>query len=107
MSIVAEEKMAEKKTEQNPALYGCELLLEKTTLQQVKDPSFPTDAYLIWYDVDGKEHMDLCRGKKRSCVFDFYYDKYGPGTVKKIDWGYGRVNPRSWGYKPKEAKKRK
>jgi hypothetical protein len=36
-----------------------------------------------------------------------YYDKYGPGTVKKIDFGYGRTNPRVWGYKPKEAKKRK
>ena len=110
MSITAEKKMAEKKPEQNiinPSLYGCELLLEKTTMQQVKDPSFPTDAYIIWYVVDNIEHMDLCRTKKRSLLFDLYYDKYGPGSVKKIDWGYGRVNPRTWGYTPKEGKKRK
>jgi hypothetical protein len=36
-----------------------------------------------------------------------YYDKYGPGAVKKIDFGYGRTNPKLWGYKQPEKKKRK
>jgi hypothetical protein len=26
-----------------------------------------------------------------------YYDKFGPGSVQKIDFGYGRVSPRSMG----------
>jgi hypothetical protein len=66
--------------------------LEKTILQKAKDPTFPSDAKLIWYEVNGETHMDLCRGKNVR-IFDMYYDKYGPGTVKKIDFGYGRTNP--------------
>ena len=90
-----------------PHEYGCEILLEKTTLNKVKDPSFPNDAYLIWYIVDGEEHMDLTRCPKRVNLFDMYYDKYGPGAVQKIDFGYGRVNPKLWGYKQPEKKKKR
>lgn len=110
MSIVVEKKMAENKIEEstsNPASYGCEILLEKTTLQQVKDPSFPTDAYIVRYTVNEKDYIDLCRGGKRVSIFDFYYDKYGSNSIKSIEWGYGKVNPRSWGYKQPEKKKRK
>jgi hypothetical protein len=109
VSVVAEKKMAEKKSEEkttNPALYGCDILLEKTNLKQVKDPAFPSDAKLIWYEVNGETHMDLCRGRNVK-IFDMYYDKYGPGAVKKIDFGYGRINPRLWGYKSPDKKKRK
>lgn len=91
-----------------PHEYGCEILLEKTTLEKAKDTSFPSDAYLIWYIDDEKECLDLCRTSKRVNLFDMYYDKYGPGAVQKIDFGYGRMNPRLWGQKPAvERKKRK
>lgn len=90
----------------SPAQYGCEILLEKTTLQQAKDKSFPNDAYLIWYEIDGKQYIDLTRGSKVR-IFDMYYDNYGPGVVKKIDFGYGRTNPKLWKYEePKRSKKR-
>lgn len=89
-----------------PPRYGCQILLENTTIERAKDPSFPNDAYLIWYEVDGKTYIDLCRGT-RVKVFDLYYDKFGPGSVKKIDFGYGRTNPKIWGYKQPEKKKRK
>jgi hypothetical protein len=36
-----------------------------------------------------------------------YYDKFGPGSVQKIEFGYGRVSPRIWGYKAPEGKKKK
>jgi hypothetical protein len=90
-----------------PPRYGCQILLENTTVEQAKDSSFPSDAYLIWYEVDGKTYIDLCRTSKRSSLFDLYYDKFGPGVVKKIDFGYGRVNPKLWGYKQPDKKKRK
>ena len=111
MSVVAGEKkkMAETKninTQILPHEYGCEILLEKTNIIQAKDPSFPNDAYIVWYVVDGEEFLDLTRGS-RVRIFDMYYDKYGPGSVKKIDWGYGRVNPKLWGYKQPEKKKKK
>jgi len=103
-------KMAESLKKENPNMphdYGCEVLLEKTTLQAAKDPSFPNDAYLIWYVVDDVQHIDLVRCPKKVNLFDMYYDKYGPGSVQNIDFGYGRVSPRMWGYKQPEKKKRK
>jgi hypothetical protein len=108
VSKAQEKGMANEKPEisSNPARYGCEVLLEKTTLEKVKDPNFPSDAYLIWYNVEEEQCIDLVRGS-RTRIFDMYYDKYGPGSVQKIDFGYGRVNPRLWGYKEPEKKKRR
>ena len=87
--------------------YGCQILLEKTTLEAAKDKSFPNDARLIWYIVDGVQYMDLTRCSKVSKLFDMYYDKYGKGAVQKIDFGYGSVNPKLWGYKQPDKKKKR
>ena len=108
MKSVVEKNMKSFGTEENtnnPSSYGCEVLLEKTTLEQANDTSFPNDAYLVFYSVDGKNYIDLCRGHKRVSIFDFYYDKYGPGVVQRIDFGYGRISPKLWGYKQPEKKK--
>ena len=82
-------------------VYCCQVLLEKTTLHQANDKNYPTDARLIWYKVDGIEYVDLVRCRKTSELFDMYYDKYGVGAVQKIDFGYGSVSPKLWGYKSK------
>lgn len=89
-----------------PPKYGCEILVENATYNQQKDTSFPNDAYLILYDVNGNEYVDICRGTRVN-IFDLYYDKFGPGSVKKIVFGYGRVNPKLWGYQKPQKKKRK
>jgi len=86
--------------------YGCQILQEKTTIEKANDKSLPTDAKLIWYQVDGVTHIDLTRCGKTSKLFDMYYDKYGAGAVKKIDFGYGTINPKSWGYEPPKSKKK-
>ena len=109
-AVGEKKKMAESKKREKQILpheYGCEILLEKTTVEESKDPSFPNDAYLIWYIVDGEECIDLTRCPKKVNLFDMYYDKYGPGSVRKIDFGYGRMNPKMWGYQKSEKKKRK
>lgn len=111
MTVVVGEKkkMAENKYKLNKVLpheYGCEILLEKTTLEKAKDPSFPNDAYLVWYIEDGQTNIDLVRGT-RVRIFDMYYDKYGPNVVQKIDFGYGRTNPKLWGYNRQEKEKKK
>jgi hypothetical protein len=109
MTQVAEKKMAQWTPEEKkeiPSQYGCEILFERTTLQQIKNPSLPSDAYIVIYRVNNETFMDLCRGT-RVKIFDMYYDKFGPQSVQKIDWGYGRVNPRLWGYKASEGKKKK
>lgn len=93
-----------------PSSYGCEILLEKTSLEQANDPSFPNDACLIWYKVHDQTYIDLCRTSKRSSLFDFYYDKYGPGSVQKIDFGYGKISPKLWRHQspsPTPEKKKK
>jgi hypothetical protein len=55
------EKMAESlEKEENlivPREYGCEVLSRKNHIEKAKDPSFPNDAYLIWYNVNGEQHM--------------------------------------------------
>ena len=92
----------------SPSEYGCEILLERTTIDAANDKSFPSDARLIWYVVDGVEYIDLTRCRKVVNLFDLYYDKYSPGTINKIDFGFGTVNPKLWGYKaPSDKKKRK
>jgi hypothetical protein len=111
MAVVVEEKekMAESSKREKQILpheYGCEVLLEKTTLEKANDKSFPNDAHLIWYNVGDERYIDLVRGT-RVRIFDMYYDQYGSSAVQKIDFGYGRKNPRLWGYKQPEKKKRK
>lgn len=112
MTVAVEQKPKPQRQQEqmegmNPSKYGCEILLEKTTLEMAKDKSFPTDARIVRYIEDGIEYMDLTRGKKMVHIFDMYYDRYGKGAVKSIDFGYGSVNPKMWGYKVPEKKNRK
>jgi hypothetical protein len=86
VSVDTEKDMAEYGKEERtilPGSYGCDILLQDTTLDKVKDPSFPNDAYLIWYNNEGTERLDLVRGS-RVRIFDMYYDKYGPGVIKRL-----------------------
>lgn len=110
MKTIAKETMVEwtkEEKEKINSVYGCELIYENATPDQVKDTSVPNDAYLVYYEVDGTGYVDVCRGRKRVDIFDLYYDKFGSNTIKKIDFGYGRTNPRLWGDKKKEGKKKK
>jgi hypothetical protein len=87
--------------------YSCEVLLEKTSYEVANDKSFPTDAKLITYVYNGQTYMDLTRSAKDVRLFDLYYDTYGPGAVQKIEFGFGSVNPKTWGYEAPETKKRR
>ena len=102
---VAEEEKKEDQSKINPKDYSCEVILEKTTKDKANDRKHPSDAFEVYYVVDGEERLDVTRSGKRVNVFDFYYDKYG--NVKKIDYGHGTVNPSQWGYKQPEKKKRR
>ena len=105
-----EKKVSEEKKEElkfNPADYWCEIILEKTTQEKALDRNLPTDAFNVYYTVDGKEHLDVTRSEKMVNVFDLYYDRYGKGAVQKIDYGHGTVRPNLWGVKPVEKKKRR
>ena len=102
------EKKVEEKVEEpkfDASEYSCEILLEKTTVESSGDKKFPTDAFNVTYSVEGTDYLDVTRSSKKSNIFDMYYDRYG--NVKKIDYGYGSVNPSQWGYKKPEKKKKR
>ena len=102
------EKKVEEKVEEpkfDASEYSCEILLEKTTVESSRDKKFPTDAFNVTYSVEGTDYLDVTRSSKKSNIFDMYYDRYG--NVKKIDYGYGSINPSQWGYKKPEKKKKR
>ena len=107
-----EEKLAEppKKPEPkfDPSEYSCQILQEKTTQEKANDRKLPSDAFNVTYIVEGETRLDVTRSGKMVNVFDMYYDRYGKGSVQKIDYGHGTVNPSQWGYKvPEKKRKRK
>ena len=106
-----EEKLAEppKKPEPkfDPSEYSCEILQEKTTQEKANDRKLPSDAFNVTYIVEGETRLDVTRSGKMVNVFDMYYDRYGKGSVQKIDYGHGTVNPHQWGYKAPEKKRKR
>ena len=106
-----EEKLAEppKKPEPkfDPSEYSCEILQEKTTPEKANDRKLPSDAFNVTYIVDGETRLDVTRSGKMVNIFDMYYDRYGKGSVQKIDYGHGTVNPSQYGYKPPEKKRKR
>ena len=85
--------------------YGCDILIENGTYADVRTKEAPNDAYIVQYMVDNEICYDLTRGS-RVKLFDMYWDKFRE-NLKSIKWGNGTVNPKMWGYKSPEKKKRK
>ena len=85
-------------------MYGTEILVENGSPADVMTREAPTDASIVTYTVDGKEHQDLTRGA-RVKLFDMYYDKFT--NVKRIDYGQGTIKPSLWGYSSEAAPKNK
>ena len=112
MSAIKEEKKVDKKEtfwtttekETSKELYGCEILIENGSPSDVMTKEAPTDASIVTYTVDGKEHQDLTRGS-RVKLFDMYYDKFT--NVKRIEYGQGTIKPALWGYSGDASPKKK
>ena len=84
--------------------YGCEILVENGSLDEVSTSDAPSDAWIVTYELDGTVHRDLTRGT-RVKLFDMYYDKFT--NVKCIDYGQGTIKPSLWGYSGEAAPKKK
>ena len=105
-----DKKVEDQKTEESkfkPSDYWCEIVLEKTTQEKALDRKLPTDAFNVTYVVEGQTYLDVTRSEKMVNVFDMYYDRYGKGSVQKIDYGHGTIRPNLWGAKPPQKKKRR
>ena len=112
MSTVKEPKKMDKKEtfwtttekETSKETYGCEILIENGSLDEVMTTDAPTDAFIVTYEIDGTAHRDLTRGA-RVKLFDMYYDKFN--NVKGIDYGQGTIKPSLWKYASEATPKKK
>ena len=86
--------------------YGCEIIKTRCEFRDSKDRSLPNDSFIVSYYSDDELCYDITRAGKRVNIFDMYWDKFGK-NLKSIEWTYGRVNPKLWGYQAPKTKKRK
>ena len=96
---------SKKEKETSKEIYGCEIIIENGSLNEVMTTEAPSDAWIITYEFDGTVHRDLTRGT-RVKLFDMYYDKFKMG-VKIIDYGKGNIKPNLWGYQNAQGPKKK
>jgi len=86
--------------------YNCEILISNGSRDEVTATTFPNDAFVVTYNIDNMDCLDLTRGTKTN-VFDMYWDKFKSG-LKSIDYGKGTLNPKLWGYSsPKPPRKKR
>lgn len=70
-----------------------------------QDRSLPYTAYLVEYLQDGMTHFDIVVSAKRVEIFDHYWDLYRHDLIRMTQ-SEGRVNPKLWGNKSNEKKKK-
>lgn len=73
--------------------------------EAAKDKSLPVDSYLVTYMNDNEVCHDVVRSGTQVEVFDYYHDN--SYTVKSIKWTNGSVSPKTYGYTPKDMKKKR
>ena len=86
--------------------YGCEIIIDDGTLEDVSIKHVPTDACIVKYLFEDKVRFDLTRGSKVS-IFDMYYDRFKKGALQSINFGNGTIKPNLWNYQTAPAKKKK
>ena len=96
---------SKKEKELSKENYGCEIIVENGSKQDIHTTEAPTDCMIVTYEFNGETHQDLTRGS-RVAIFDMYYDKFKQG-LKMIDYGKGTVKPNLWGYQTQGPKKKK
>ena len=95
-----------KERESSKTIYGCEIIVEDGSMNEVNVRNAPTDAFIVKYMFEDKLHVDLTRGS-RGNIFDMYYDKFKQGGIQSIDYGQGTIKPNLWGYQNPSPKKKK
>jgi len=86
--------------------YGCEIIIDNGSLQDVSIRDVPTDACIVKYLFEDKVRLDLTRGTKIG-IFDMYYDRFKQGGIQSIGFGNGTIKPSLWGYQSVSTKKKK
>jgi hypothetical protein len=76
--------------------YGVFVIKPNCSEADYNDKTLPVDSFVITYDFEGSECMDLVMSQKRVYIFDAYYDALGPGSIKSINQAEGRVPTKVW-----------
>ena len=82
------------------------IINENCDQELAKDRTLPYNVYIVSYEVDAVMAYDLVISDKNMDIFDYYWDKYREG-LKGWKQSEGRVNPRLWGNKQQEKKKKR
>ena len=85
---------------------GCKILYQDCDAALSEDRSLPYTAYLVEYIEGETTKFDIAVAPKRVDIFDHYWDKYRHDFVNMTQTE-GRVNPKLYGNKAPETKKRK
>ena len=82
------------------------ILFEDCDVDKAEDRTLPSNAFVVEYKVDDVSKYDIAAAGKQSEIFDHYYDKFKKGfvTMRQTE---GRINPKLWGTKAPESKKKK
>ena len=84
---------------------GCKIIHKDCDPSMCLDRSLPYTAFMIEYKEGGISKYDIAAGPKQVDIFDDYWDKYR--DVRGMEWTDGKCNPKMWGYKAPDSKKRK
>ena len=89
-------------------LESYEELFENCGPERADDRELWNNSFLIEYKVSegAASSYDIAAAAKQSEIFDHYYDKYKKGFVT-MNQTEGRINPKLYGVKAPETKKRK
>ena len=85
---------------------GCRILYQDCDPSLSDDRTLPYTAYLVEYLEGETTKFDIAIAPKRVDIFDHYWDKYRHDFVNMTQTE-GRVNPKLYGNKAPETKKRK
>lgn len=84
---------------------SAKVMFEDCDRAAAEDKGLPNNTYLITYFNDeGTVKYDIAQGTKVD-IFNMYYDKYK--NVQGMDWTAGTINPKLYGYKVSDDKKKK
>lgn len=70
-----------------------------------KDKTLPRNSYIVTYLQNEVKKYDIVQSNSVVEIFDSYYDTFGKGSIQKIKWTEGTVNPKMYQYTPKGKKK--
>lgn len=74
--------------------------------EAAQDRTLPYNTYLVTYEIDGALAYDLVQANKSVDIFDYYWDRYRE-DLKGWKQSEGRVNPKLWGIKTTDEKKKR